>query len=337
MAKTLEVFHVGNGFSALWSFGDADNTRMLVDLNVPESTKEENDADDRLNVIEELEQRIVKTVTANGKKKKFLDILAISHPDEDHLRGIKDLSDKFEIGELWETGLRRENDPDVGQHYKDFVALSEKLNKNGRVRKLRANDKAILSVGETDIHCLFPIERPKGEEIPNDSSCVLRVQSDGLAILFPGDSGYESWKEILKYFEKKTALLRSHILNASHHGSRSFFQDKAEDDPYTDGLRAISPEKILLSSRVPDYSDDLPPHKDALEIYEEKVGAKNLFTTYKCKIIRVEQQEDGSWKIVCGDTREEDEKKKSAPITIGATRRTSDRTFGTSHGLRMVE
>jgi len=330
MGAKMEVFHVGNGFSALWTFGDADDTHMLVDINVPEAVQTEGEEkNDRLNVIAELKKRITKTVVVDGKRRKYLDILVTSHPDEDHLRGIGELADEFEIGELWETGLRREGDPNVGEHYEDFVRLADQLSKKGRVRKLRASQDPVAEIGEAEVFCFFPLTPAdeESEELPNDASLVLKVQCEGMTMLFPGDSDHNAWRKILTRFAKKTSVLRCHILNASHHGSRTFFRDNTDEDPYFDGLDAISPEKVFVSSRPPDYSDDLPPHKDAIETYEKQVGRDNLFFTHLCKIIRVEQEGDGSWKVTCTE-KQKGEGKKAAAVVIGSTRRTSERTFG---------
>jgi len=331
MGATFEVFHVGNGFSALWSFGDADDTHMLVDINVPEAVQTGGEEkDNRLDVIDELKKRITKTVVVSGRRRKYLDILVISHPDEDHLRGVKELADEFEIGELWETGLRREDDPDVGEGYEDFVRLAEQLRKRSRLRRLRAGDEPITKIGEVEIFCLFPIGKTDDEDeaIPNNASLVLKVVCGGMSVLLPGDSGHDSWREILGRFKKSRSLLRSHVLNASHHGSRSFFREDVQQDPYLHGLDAIAPEKVFVSCRPPDYSSDQPPHKDAIEIYVKQVGKENLFFTHICGVIKLSEQEDGSWKVVCGEKEKRDDGKKAAAVVIGSTRRTSERTFG---------
>jgi beta-lactamase superfamily II metal-dependent hydrolase len=331
MGAKLEVFDVGNGFSALWSFADADDTHMLVDINLPEAPQaEQEEKGDRVNVIDELKKRITKTVVVDGKRRKYLDILVISHPDEDHLRGVAELAGEFEIGELWETGLRREDDPDVGEHYRDFVGLAKRLQKKGCLRRLRASEEPIRTIADAQIFCLFPIGKTDEEEeaIPNDASLVLKVECEGMTVLLPGDSGHDSWRDILQRFKKKRSLLRSHILNASHHGSRSFFREDVEEEPYLDGLEAIAPEKVFFSCRPPDYSSDQPPHKDAIAIYERQVGKQNLFFTHICKVIKLLEQEEGSWKVVCGQKERGDEGKRAAAVVLGSARRTSERTFG---------
>lgn len=61
-------------------------------------------------------------------------------------------------------------------------------------------------------------------------------------------------------------MLESKILQASHHGSRSFFKDKEEDEPYKEAIDAIEPDTVFISVG---NEHDLP-NKDALDIYKEK-------------------------------------------------------------------
>jgi len=93
--------------------------------------------------------------------------------------------------------------------------------------------------------------------------------------MLPGDSDHFAWKDrIMPEFGKE---LQSEILVASHHGSRSFFmdvipdQEYSRDDFWTDHLKTINPNLVLIS--VDDGSKYGHPDPEALKEYEAQAPA----------------------------------------------------------------
>jgi hypothetical protein len=68
--------------------------------------------------------------------------------------------------------------------------------------------------------------------------------------------------------------LKSWVLAASHHGSRTFFVKTDEDEPYKDALKAIDPEYVVVSA--PEDSPHEHPHEDAMKLYREHSGDDNV-------------------------------------------------------------
>jgi competence protein ComEC len=68
-------------------------------------------------------------------------------------------------------------------------------------------------------------------------------------------------------------------LSAAHHGSRSFFWKDAEtdEDPYREHLDNIEPSYVTVSAPKEKESKHGHPHKEAMDLYEEEVGADNVF------------------------------------------------------------
>lgn len=103
MPTTLTFFPVDNGDMTLIKFGDTDATTLLIDVNIRQ------DADDpdgeARDVAKDLRDRLKKDT--NGRP--YVDAFLLSHPDQDHCRG---LTQHFHLGPLGEY-------PDDNKDYKD--------------------------------------------------------------------------------------------------------------------------------------------------------------------------------------------------------------------------
>ncbi len=140
-----------------------------------------------------------------------IDLLVISHADNDHASGAQALAERFVIAETW-----------VGEALPEALP-GQRDCENGQRRQL----------GGLSIEVLWPRDE-SGEG--NNRSCVLRLAFAGLHILLPGD--IESSVE--------HALLRTHrpalaadVLVLPHHGSRSSSSSAL--------LAAVDPALVLLS------------------------------------------------------------------------------------------
>lgn len=103
MPTTITFFPVDNGDMTLVKFGETDATTLLIDVNI-RLDADDPDADAR-DVVKDLRDRLKKDV--NGRP--YVDAFLLSHPDEDHCRG---LTRHFHLGPLSEY-------PDDKKEYKD--------------------------------------------------------------------------------------------------------------------------------------------------------------------------------------------------------------------------
>lgn len=161
----------------------------------------------------------------------------LTHPDMDHMDGIKNLFVNKEVLHFWDCGIRREK-PDFEENgpyleedwdfYEDLI--SDKVDgtkvitpQAGDVGKYwnADNDK---KEGNGDY---ISIVAPDDELIKsandngdiNDASYVIVYCSSAGRIIFPGDSNDKTWEYILQ--KHKDLVSDAAVLFAPHHGRKS--------------------------------------------------------------------------------------------------------------------
>lgn len=192
-----------------------------------------------------------------------MEYVVVTHTDKDHIKGLDIIDENFEIGEIWESGFRRSDEAEECAEYDMLLELIDKIT----TKQLSpGRSKLAFSVSNVEAYCLCS----KSNDIDDVhyNSLVIKFVEGSKSIIFAGDSSCEAWKnKVVKYYK---SLLDVDMLHASHHGSRSFFfekaQDKDKDDPYIDRLEAISPDYTIISGcdREDKVKEDWPPHDDAM-------------------------------------------------------------------------
>ncbi len=252
----IYLINVGQGCSSLVLFPNG--TTLLIDccLNYEEET----------GYFPFLEDTIKDTFDEETETlSKRIDYLIITHPDQDHIKGIGKLLQHFDIIELCDNGYRYDNDT---EDYEDYLEIVQNYEANGKYHILRANKELFKEgeFGEARVNILSPVR--KDDEDINEDSVVVKIDYAGNSIMFPGDSGVVIWKDKILPIYK--GLLETTVLLASHHGSRSFFidtsiEDYTIEDFYTDHLKVIAPKFVFIS-----VGKDNPhglPDSDAVKVY----------------------------------------------------------------------
>jgi hypothetical protein len=83
MPSTITFFPVDNGDMTLIKLDDTDKTAILIDINIRQAFGEEDN--DMCDVAKELRKILQK----DEKGRPYVDVFLLSHPDEDHCRGLK--------------------------------------------------------------------------------------------------------------------------------------------------------------------------------------------------------------------------------------------------------
>ena len=138
---------------------------------------------------------------------KRLDVVAVTHPDADHMGGVPALLRNFQVGELWlaaESVLR------------EYRTLIEPAKRRGvRIVPLRRGD--VRSFGKVRFEVLGPASPRNDGWSRNDRALVLQVAYGGHRFLLTGDIERKGEDGLLG----SDLLRRGDVLKIAHHGSRT--------------------------------------------------------------------------------------------------------------------
>lgn len=270
-------FYVGQGESTLLIVpdGQVGHQYILVDANFDE--KENGDI---INLLNQLENNSL--------------IFVNTHPHNDHLRGVSNIKDV--IKEIWHSGHIPSKK--YGEYFQELNDVITKVGENnsfylrgsGDLNVLHKNrdevSKIVKKIGDVDFQVFAPakyVSDDIGEEDPEIRRARIHEQCGIIAfsyhenrILLTGDSDKTAWKEYITDYHGEN--LKSTLLSASHHGSRSFFKDGSDDvEIYEDHIKIISPGYLVISAPKKCDSPHGHPHEDAMAIYKKYIDEENIF------------------------------------------------------------
>ena len=180
-----------------------------------------------------------------------LDYVFISHGDEDHYIGIREMIERQDLG------IRIKNLV-VPENYKkdnnllNLIELAKEANINVSVMKAGSS----IKVGELEITCFQPT---KTQSSGNASSMVLELSYNKFHMLCTGDTEKEGEDLLLKHVQGKEYT----VLKAAHHGSKYSTSEAL--------LNAIDVKMAWISSgRNNSYGH---PHEETIERLQ-KEGCK---------------------------------------------------------------
>lgn len=273
--------YVGQGSSILVLFRNGSEYRtLLVDINLHAKAS-------GIDV-----PKLLKDLLGSNPLHAFVN----THPHDDHLTGIKELDKTVTISEVWHSDHKPTKKH--GERYDDLLEIIDRLD-DSKVRILKGSDSA-ENLGDAEIHFLAPAEYVNDDVNEDDAenryqriheNCgVLKIGKDSSWVLVTGDADLVAFRDHIT--EHHQDRLGAYVLDAAHHGSRSFFVAEEGDEPYRDHIDAISPSFIVVSAPKNSESRHEHPHEDALKLYAEygtvlKMGPKR--ECYVCDI-----HEDGT-------------------------------------------
>ena len=138
-----------------------------------------------------------------------LDMVVGTHPDLDHIGGLIDVLERYDVANILTTENKGESDASA-----QYASLVEQ--EGAEVVYARRGQEFTLGASTT-LRVLFPETNPKDME-SNTSSIVLQLQYGSSTFLFTGDSP-KSIEEYLVLTEGEH--LQSDVLKVGHHGSRT--------------------------------------------------------------------------------------------------------------------
>lgn len=169
------------------------------------------------------------------RKIRTIDYLVLSHPQADHMNGLRFIAEAFHPKEFWYSG-----DPVETPSYKNLMRT---LEENNISIKLPEQLQEKIRINGAEIEVLYPepgtkmsVMPPKGKEL-NNRSMVLRISYAGTSILFPGDLEEIGEKRLL---DSAGNRVKSDILLSPHHGSKN-----SSSEPF---LKMVAPKVCVISS-----------------------------------------------------------------------------------------
>jgi beta-lactamase superfamily II metal-dependent hydrolase len=193
----------------------------------------------------------------------------LSHPDMDHLSGIRRLFDgssgiDLTVGWAYDHArVKKEEDFPTKAGWLDwlwYTAWRQEVELDGvtwpqRIHPMRAATGNYWTSDSIEILSPTPalISDCDDRDVYNDASYVLRIGHGATShVLVPGDAEDKAWNDMIE----ADMPLRANVLVASHHGRNSGYHD--------DALNRINPEIVIISSDV------IPAKDDAIQKYKKR-------------------------------------------------------------------
>jgi competence protein ComEC len=217
------AFDAGQGDAFLFHFPGGEN--VLVDSGTGKSAG-----------------KLVSRLRALGVRK--IDLAVASHPHEDHIGGMKDVINSFEVGKVWDSGYN---------HGSSVQKEMLEAIRGKKIRFGRPRPGFVEKIGEGRIEVLAPKSPVSGTDSDaNNNSLVIRVSYGDVSFLMTGDIEEEGRRQAGPF-------PRSTVLKVSHHGSGNGTDDKL--------MRDVRPQIAILSyGKNNSYGH---PHKSVLKLLEK--------------------------------------------------------------------
>lgn len=149
-----------------------------------------------------------------------IDYLIGTHSDNDHIGGMMDVVNNFEIQNLYMPQKEANN--------QSYIEVKKNIN----IQKIEIND--IIKIGEATAIVKWVDNEEKYSD--NNSSIVLQLNYKDKKYLFTGDIETKVENELIK----QNTLEEIDVLKVAHHGSNSSTSEKF--------LNAIKPKDVIISS-----------------------------------------------------------------------------------------
>lgn len=208
---TVEYIDIGQGDSSLIRLPDGRN--MLIDGGTQATANQ---------ITEHLKNLGIDSI----------DIVVATHPHEDHIGGLDDVINNFEIGEVFMPQISERDMPTTRIYEHLLTAVKSK----GCSVSRAAAGTVISNEDHLKIDCLSPAESDYGNL--NNYSVVIRMIYYDITFLFMGDAETEIENRLIKDYPD----LDADIIKVGHHGSTTSSSTKF--------IKKISPAVAVISCGI---------------------------------------------------------------------------------------
>lgn len=188
-----------------------------------------------------------------------IDYLVATHPHTDHIGGMSDVVDSFEIGQIFAPKVASGDVP-TSKTYENFLTS---VQKKGLKLKVAKAGSTLFEGDDYKAECFAPNSENYDEL--NDYSVVVKLSYGIHSFLFTGDAEALSEAEMLN----AGFNVDCDVLKVGHHGSHSSSSDAF--------LRATAPTYAVISCGTDnDYGH---PHSETVEKLQNVEGIKKVIRT----------------------------------------------------------
>lgn len=161
---------------------------------------------------------------------KEIDVLLLTHPDQDHLAGLLEVVKNYRVGLVLETGIKEDS-----VLYREWEKILQE--KSVKTNQIKAGDRLELDK-QTILTILYPLADVSDQEFKetNESSIVARLDFGQNSFLFTGDADKKVERGLI--FNKIN--IKADFLNVGHHGSKN------SSDP--EFVSAVNPAAAIIQS-----------------------------------------------------------------------------------------
>jgi competence protein ComEC len=197
-----------------------------------------------------------------GKRMPFfdrtLDAVVETHPDKDHIGGLVDVFDRYDVDTFFEPGIL--NDTKISK------ALVGAVKTEGSRDILARRGMRILLGGGAYADILYPDEDVSRVKDTNTGSIVMRVVYGNTSFLLTGDSPQAVERHLIA-LDPEGRWLESDVLKPGHHGSRT--------STAPEYVAAVKPSFAVISAGKDNSYGH--PHQETLQTLA-KAGVRVLST-----------------------------------------------------------
>lgn len=142
-----------------------------------------------------------------------IDVVIISHFDQDHIGGILTLLQELKVGKVYIS-----KQTEKSENYKKFFEIVN--NRRIKVYEVVAGNRIHVEK-KLYFDVLWPTESQIITNVINNNGIVCNLHYKNFSMLFTGDIEEIAEKEILKLYSQNKNLLKANILKVGHHGSKT--------------------------------------------------------------------------------------------------------------------